>query len=140
MGVLGDDERRGAAGGIHFIARSDGIREALTSAAAGADFGRGVDVKFVGCFGKDGGADVTTFHDDVVVASIGALLFDEHPPHLGDGGDGGDVGIHFVGNEMRRGVEAVEENGGFAVGDAAFDFGEMKELVHAPGVGGRDAF
>ena len=40
----------------------------LAARGAGADFERGVDVKFVGRLGENSGADVAAFHDDVVVA------------------------------------------------------------------------
>src|SRR4051812_31491231 len=46
VGVLGDDEGGGAAGGIDFVAGLDGIGEALAGAALGADFDGGVDVEF----------------------------------------------------------------------------------------------
>jgi hypothetical protein len=50
------------------VARGDGILQTLAGPAPGADIGGGVDVEFVGRLGKDRGADVAAFHDDIVVA------------------------------------------------------------------------
>jgi hypothetical protein len=45
-----------------------------------------------------------------------------------------------LGNEMRRGIDAVEQNGRFAVAHAANEFGKMEQLLNPPDVQGGTPF
>jgi len=110
---------------VEDVALPDDIVFTLLLTALGADFGVGIEVKFVGRLREDDRADVAPFHDKRSLPSQ-ALL----PGHkeLADGGnlrDQGDAFVDLTFAHVRERVEACDAENKFAFVEAGFDSGGL---------------
>jgi len=124
-GVGRAGERRMLALLVEDVALADDVAFALRMASLRADFGAGVEVKFVGRLRKDDGADVAALHDQRGQRGKTLLLRNKKFADRSDLRDERNAFVDAAFADVRKRIEAGDVKNEFAFAEAGFDSGGM---------------